>query len=289
MKSRADGPEEAGAQDRAGDLRKSSQDAQDIARLHEISIRLFSTTDLQPVLEEVLDAAISLLDADFGNVQLYDPASHSLKIVVHRGFAQEFLDYFNAVPEGTGSCGAAFKRRERVIVEDVLTDPIFRPHLEIVAAAGYRAVQSTPLFTHAGDLLGMLSTHFRQPHRPSARNLGVLDLYALQVAEMIERRQAEAALRASEDRFRSLVQGLPAAVYTCDVDGRITLFNEAAAALWAEPCPYDRSLEAARTSRPGCRSRHDTRHGATGGRPLDRHRRPPTCARADLYGRRRRP
>jgi PAS domain-containing protein len=50
----------------------------------------------------------------------------------------------------------------------------------------------------------------------------VLDLYALQVAEMIERRQAEAALRASENRFRSLVQGLPAAVYTCDVDGRIT-------------------------------------------------------------------
>ena len=57
----------------------------------------------------MLDAAISLLDADFGNVQLYDPDSHSLKIVVHRGFEQQFLDYFNSVPEGTGSCGAAFE------------------------------------------------------------------------------------------------------------------------------------------------------------------------------------
>ena len=28
------------------------------------------------------------------------------------------------------------------------------------------------------------------------------------------------------------MQGLPAAVYTCDVDGRVTLFNDAATALW---------------------------------------------------------
>ena len=154
----------------------SSEHIEDIARLREISTRLFSTIDIQPVLEEVLDAAISLLDADFGNVQLYDPESHSLKIVAHRGFEQEFLDYFNSVPEGTASCGTAFERRERVIVEDVLSDPAFAPHLEIVAGAGYRAVQSTPLFSRGGDLLGMISTHFRQPHRPSERSLCVLDL-----------------------------------------------------------------------------------------------------------------
>jgi PAS domain S-box-containing protein len=36
----------------------------------------------------------------------------------------------------------------------------------------------------------------------------------------------------SEDRYRQLVQSLPAAVYSCDADGRITLFNDAAVALW---------------------------------------------------------
>ena len=39
-------------------------------------------------------------------------------------------------------------------------------------------------------------------------------------------------LRESEDRYRRLVQALPAALYACDAEGRITLFNHAAAVLW---------------------------------------------------------
>jgi PAS domain S-box-containing protein len=41
-------------------------------------------------------------------------------------------------------------------------------------------------------------------------------------------------LRTSERRYRDLVQGLSAAVYTCDKEGRITLFNQAAADLWGQ-------------------------------------------------------
>jgi PAS domain S-box-containing protein len=34
------------------------------------------------------------------------------------------------------------------------------------------------------------------------------------------------------DMYRSLIEALPVAVYTCDADGRITFYNEAAAVLW---------------------------------------------------------
>ncbi len=204
----------------------------DIRRLHDISVRLFAATEWQAVLEEILDAAIALVNADFGTIQLCDAAGQSLQIVAHRGFKQEFLDYFDSVHQDASSCGAPMGRGDRFVVEDVLSDPSFQPHLPIVAAAGYRAFQSTPLRDHAGNLLGMISTHFRQRHRPSAREFQLLDLYALQAAETIERRQEEQALRASAQRFRSLVQDLPAAIYTCDVSGRITLFNDAARTLW---------------------------------------------------------
>ena len=50
--------------------------------------------------------------------------------------------------------------------------------------------------------------------------------------ELIERQHAEEALRASEARYRSVLRNLPAAVYTCDATGRVTLFNDAAVALW---------------------------------------------------------
>jgi PAS domain S-box-containing protein len=41
-----------------------------------------------------------------------------------------------------------------------------------------------------------------------------------------------ARVRDSERRYRELVQALPAAVYTCDARGRVTLYNQAAVDLW---------------------------------------------------------
>lgn len=41
-----------------------------------------------------------------------------------------------------------------------------------------------------------------------------------------------ARLKISEQRYRRLIHALPAAVYTCDAQGRVTLFNQAAADLW---------------------------------------------------------
>ena len=200
-----------------------------MTRLHELSTRLLASTELQPLLEEVLDATIALLNADFGNVQLYNPQTGAFEIVAHRGFQQEFLDYFNSVHEGTASCGAALQRRERVIVEDVLTDPVFEPHLQIVAAAGYRAVQSTPLFSRSGEPLGMISTHFRQPHRPSERELRLTDLYARQAAEMIERQQAEEALRKLNERVEMILNSISDNFFGLSSDGRFTYFNKHAA------------------------------------------------------------
>jgi CheY-like chemotaxis protein len=46
----------------------------------------------------------------------------------------------------------------------------------------------------------------------------------------VQRRTADLSL--SEKRYRQVVYNLPAAVYTTDAEGRVVLFNEAAAHLW---------------------------------------------------------
>ncbi len=177
-------------------------DLKNMIRLHELSTRLLASTELQPLLEEILDATIELLNADFGNVQLFNQQSKALEIVAQRGFKQDFLDHFSNVNEESAACGRAMGQGGRVIIEDVKSDPSFAPHRHIAASAGFRAVQSTPLFSRSDEVLGMISSHFRQPHRPSEHELRFIDLYAHLAAEFIERQRASDALSASENRFR---------------------------------------------------------------------------------------
>jgi PAS domain S-box-containing protein len=169
-----------------------------MTRLHEFSTRLLSKSVLEEVLAEALDATIALQNADFGYIQLYNADSGTLEIAAQRGFGREFLEYFARVEKGSTACGLALQRGERVIVEDVHADPVMLAHREIVDRAGYRAVQSTPIFSRNGEPLGMISTHFRKPHRPSEHELRLTDLYAGQAAQTIERRRNENALRRSE-------------------------------------------------------------------------------------------
>jgi PAS domain S-box-containing protein len=123
-------------------------------------------------------------------------------IVAQRNVPEAFLTHFARVHDESAVCGGAVRRLERVIVEDVLADPLFAPERELAEVAGFRAVQSTPLVSRKGELLGVISTHFRQPRRFSDTVLRFTDLYARHAADLVERNRAEEALRASEERFR---------------------------------------------------------------------------------------
>jgi PAS domain S-box-containing protein len=156
-------------------------------QIHEISTRLLRKSSVEEVLNEILDAAIEVTEADLGNIQLVDQGS--LRVVTHRGCSPEFLDFFERVShETTATCAAALVRRSRVIVEDVSSDPLFRGTAagEVLSRDGIRAVQSTPLIGPSGELYGMLSTHFHRSRRPDERALRYLDLLANQAGQVLE-------------------------------------------------------------------------------------------------------
>jgi PAS domain-containing protein len=45
-------------------------------------------------------------------------------------------------------------------------------------------------------------------------------------------KRGEAGRHQSDRAFRHMIENLPAAAYTCDVDGLVTYFNPRAAELW---------------------------------------------------------
>jgi len=171
-------------------------------------------------LDAILEVAIDLTHAAKGNVQLVDKHSGALAIEAHHSFSQEFLDFFKGVHDGTAAtCGLAIKSRHRVVVEDITRSDIFQGtrSLTVLLGEGVRAVQSTPLISSTGDVLGVISTHFSEPRRPSERELRMLDLLARQTADYLERTEAGAKLRDSQERYRNLFDSIDQGFCTIEV------------------------------------------------------------------------
>lgn len=201
------------------------RDAAALRRLHELSLRLLKANSLETVLAEVLAAAIELTEADFGSVQLRDPVSGDLEIVAQRGLAVPFLERVrHLTPSDPYPPMHAALRGRRVVVEDIEQDPEYRSLVELTRLAGFRAAQATPLHGSTGEVLGVLSTVHREPHRGEERELEVLELYAQSAVLAIERVRAINAAKVSERRYATLFESLDQAFALLEIilndDGR---------------------------------------------------------------------
>ena len=71
----------------------------------------------------------------------------------------------------------AARRHTQTVIADVTTDPGFASHRAIVAASGFRAVQSTALLDREGRLVGVVSTHYPHPRYWLPRERGLMQRY----------------------------------------------------------------------------------------------------------------
>jgi len=210
--------------------KQTAAELEAMVRLHEVGMQCMQTGyDFQGSLNAIVDAAIFLSNASKGNMQVFDPFSGGLTLVAQRGFEKPFLDTFKLVTHPSTASGVALATRERVIVEDVLESKVFAgtPGLQVVLDAGVRAVQSTPLISSSGKVLGMITTHYAEPHRPRERELRLMDLLAHLSADYLERKQVEEALAASSSELRRFLEAAPTGLLRCSRDLRYLSANAA--------------------------------------------------------------
>jgi len=153
--------------------------------LSQMTQRLRQKTTFEGALETILDDVIALHGAEYGNIQL--PVDDELAIAAQRGLSAPFLKTFRRVRQSDGcACGRAMRLRMPVIVSDVETDPEYATFRKDAKIAGYRSVQSTPLFTKDGNLLGVVSTLFAQVHEPTPIEMQTLRTYSVVAAGHLE-------------------------------------------------------------------------------------------------------
>jgi len=219
--------------------------------LAEVALGLTAEFDLKKLVQKVTDAGTALAGAQFGaffyNVE--DDAGQGYSLYTLTGAARDAFAS-TGLPRSTPLFESTFRGTEVIRLDDVTRDPRYGrnpPHRGVpeghVPVKSYLAV---PVISRSGEVLGGLLFGHREPAMFTERAERLIKGLAAQAAvaidnarlyeelrrELDERTATESALRESEQRHRQLIESLPAAVFTCDTETRLTMYNEAAAALW---------------------------------------------------------
>ncbi len=178
-------------------LEENSPDA--LKRLSVAETSLCGNHGRDNFLGRFVNASINLHRADFGSVQLFNARSRKLEIAYQNAYPEEFLKVFGSV-SADDRCGSGRVLRENraVIISDVEVDADYAPFRGVAKTAGYRAMQSTPMVATSGELIGVVSTHFAKPHRPTVDEMMAIRLLARHAADQMARFGLEDSLKAAE-------------------------------------------------------------------------------------------
>ena len=129
-------------------------------------------------------------------------------------FVEATNGHFAAV--GAGSCGTAAASGTRVVVEDIRSHPYWTDYRDVAISAGLASCWSEPIRGGSGKVLGTFAIYHHEPHYPSPANVVLIEQAAHLAGIAIEQAQAAQALRVGEERFRSLYDNAPVALWEQD-------------------------------------------------------------------------
>jgi PAS domain S-box-containing protein len=183
---------------------------------------------VREVLGRTLLGVEALLGEGLTSVMLVDEGGR-LHLGAARNLPQAWLDGIEGEPAGpvAGSCGTAAYRKLPVVVTDIATDPLWAHYRDAALAHGLEACWSVPVLDVQGRVVATFAVYSREPRAPSDHELSTVTRFSHLVRLALQREARDAALRASELKFRRAFRDAAVGIAVCSLDGRYLEANEA--------------------------------------------------------------
>jgi PAS domain S-box-containing protein len=151
------------------------------------------------ILEELCHLVERIYPDTVTSVTLVDSNDY-LKLGAAPHYPPDLLSLFEGAKVGpaSGSCGLAALLKERVIVLDVETDPLWANARELARRYGFRAGWSSPILSSDRHVLGAFGIYWKKPYTPSPAHFELIDQITHLASVAIERQRSQEAVRASE-------------------------------------------------------------------------------------------
>jgi PAS domain S-box-containing protein len=218
-----DGPGEPGGQEGPGAPGVQVEDDKYLAALDETSLALREHMEASGLLEQIVARAAQVVGTSHGYICLIESDSNEMVLRVGVGAFSDLMGL--RMVKGEGLSGEVWERGGPVAVADY---DAWSGRVRSVPPGMFHASLGVPLLSD-GKVTGVIGLAFSEPGRrfseaevEQASRFGELASIALQNARMYaeakqeveEHKRTEERLRQAEARYRTLIEQIPAVVYT---------------------------------------------------------------------------